>query len=446
MRVATEFIDGVPFKHQLPVKALCDAIAEIEVARTYTNGEYARLCKSIKEHNPFLEARYGKSLAEGSDARLASAITANKKLKPRARQTLEWCLKVPSLLDFAKPLSEPVPVYPKPKKSGGFRMIHNPGLLHRTSQDIVVRIMGAYHAPRPFQFTDRGVHAAIKQTKEAAIKGHVHVARLDIKDFYPSFDHEKLVAELPLRKEVVEHIVLGRCMEVVMDPESMKGSSAVSSLPHAPDILLMVARLGIPQGSACSPIVGGYCMSRLAWKPTKSVVLVNYVDDFLLLSKSPKLLDKAIGKLTDAVAKLPGGQFELKLKATRDASKGFDFLGHRLQFVDGKLTTSPMPGNVESFWNRVTPIETKLCNLVFAIGKAGKYDKDQALEYLAQLVAKLDGWLSAFRECDDAKSEVMFLIEEVSGWCTILGVTPDQVAKAIEPWMQPRPSDLTQAY
>ena len=54
-------------------------------------------------------------------------------------------------------------------------------------------------------------------------EGKVHVARLDIKEFYPSFVVEKLVTELPLPKEVVEHVVVGRHFEVVMDQEFHEG-------------------------------------------------------------------------------------------------------------------------------------------------------------------------------------------------------------------------------
>jgi hypothetical protein len=35
-------------------------------------------------------------------ARLASAITANKKLRPAKRQTLDKCLAVPTALDFSQ--------------------------------------------------------------------------------------------------------------------------------------------------------------------------------------------------------------------------------------------------------------------------------------------------------------------------------------------------------
>src|SRR3546814_10287185 len=71
--------------------------------------------------------------------------------------------------------------------------------------------------------------------------------------------------------------------------------------------LLCAARLGIPQGSACSPIVSDYCMSRIPWSPSSGIALVNYADDFFLLATSIPLLAAGGDMLIDAVSEIPGG-------------------------------------------------------------------------------------------------------------------------------------------
>jgi hypothetical protein len=438
--VPTVLIDSVPFKHGLFGPALSDAVVRIKTAKIITKSRTNDLLKSIKAADPVAAAHFRDELINGPDARLVSAIVANKKLRPDRRQTLEKCLLVPTLLDLSKPLTELVPVYPKAKKSGGVRMIHNFGLLHRTSQDMVSRVMGVYYKPRYFQFTERGVHAAVKSAKAALGAGHVHVARLDIENFYPSFDPEKLASELPLPQEVVDNVVLGRHMKVVMDQEQ-KVSHAGSSLPHTLNDLLLLARLGIPLGSASSPIVASHRVSQLMWLHRDGVTLVNYADDFLLLSSSVKLLDKAVGGLTAVVAKLPGGHFELILKATSDAMNGFDFLGHSIRIVAGKLITSPTEANTNHIWMKITEIDEQLSNLVYAVGKNGKYDKQKALTLLARMLAIVDGWSSAFSECDDPKQMVEPLICGVKEWAAKLEVSPDQIKQAIEPYMEYKPVD-----
>jgi len=43
--------------------------------------------------------------------------------------------------------------------------------------------------------------------------------------------------------------------------------------------------------------------------------------------------------------------------------------------------------------------DEQLSNLVYAVGKNGKYDKQKALTLLARMLAIVDGWSSAFSEC-----------------------------------------------
>ena len=226
-------------------------------------------------------------------------------------------------LDLSKPLKEPVQVWLK-NKTNGYRIIHNHGLKHRTAQDLVKRVMDVVFVPRPFQFTHLGIHAAIKQTKALINAGYVHAAHLDIKNFYGSFEPEKLLPELPLPKEVVEHAVVGRHMEVVWDQEHMKGKSLS---PH--HILQKEARLGIPQGSACSSIIGAYCTSRLPWITMADVAMLNYADDYLLLAKSSNARAKAIDELTEAVGSSPRRDIQTRTEGEGLGLARVLFLGSR---------------------------------------------------------------------------------------------------------------------
>lgn len=354
-------IDSVAIKHSLSGAALADAKKLISKSRFATNSWATVLRKSIKSGDDVDQAEARQWLMTSPEALLTSAIAANRKLRTAKRQTLERCLAVPQLLDFSGPLKEVVPVRPKAKKSGGCRMLHNHRLFHRTAQNAVVRVVGPYFTPRPFQYTQKGVHAAIRRGKTAIKTGHVCIARLDIKDFFPNFSAEALITELPLPWEVVEHVVVGRHMAVVMDQEKKHGQNGPLLLPHAHQALLLLARLGIPLGSGCSPIVGMFCVSRLVWLAMPGVILLNYADDFLLLALSPKILDEAIGKLTGAVADLPGGHFDLQLKVTGNVSKGFDFLGHHLSVVDGTLETRPSQANLEELYRKLNALEQKVC-------------------------------------------------------------------------------------
>jgi hypothetical protein len=129
------------------------------------------------------------------------------------------------------------------------------------------------------------------------------------------------------------------------------------------------------------------------------------------------------------------------LKATSDAMNGFDFLGHSIRIVAGKLITSPTEANTNHIWMKITEIDEQLSNLVYAVGKNGKYDKQKALTLLARMLAIVDGWSSAFSECDDPKQMVEPLICGVKEWAAKLEVSPDQIKQAIEPYMEYKPVD-----
>jgi hypothetical protein len=434
----TVSINDVPFKHGLSAPDLDSARKYISECQTKARHLRDELLKVVQAGDEAGQASATAALLTDPASRVAAAISANKKLKAGKRQTLERCLAVPSLLDFQAPLSEPVPVYPQPKKSGDPRMIHNPGLLHRTAQTIVQWIVGAYFVPRSFQYTHLGVPAAIKKVNALVKAGHVHAARLDIKDFFVSFDAEKLATELPLPKEVVDHAVVGRLMKVVMDQEKphgskIHGSPSTTELSPSLGCLLWKARLGIPQGSGCSPIVGMLVISRLAWTPMPGVMLINYADDFLLLAVTPQLLDEAIEQLTEAVQDLPGGHFTLKLSQNGPLKRGIGFLGHKLEFQDGQLKTSPSDSNVQELFNRADPLDERLGKALYTAGKPA--NETAAIESLAKLLALITGWEGAFRECDDPKRYVAPLrctLEEGMGK---LGLTEEQLKTHIEPSM-----------
>ena len=366
-----------------------------------------------------------------------SAIRANQKLPAKKRRPLEDCITVAHSLDLSKPLKEPVNVWLK-NKPKGYRIIHDHGLKHRTAQDLVKRVMDVVFVPRPFQFTHLGVQAAIKQTKALISAGYVHAAHLDIKNFYGSFELEKLLNELPLPKEVVEHAVAGRHMETTWDPERMKGKTLSPSL-SSHTVLQLEARLGIPQGSACSSIIDAYCMARLQWFPIADVVLLNYADDFLLLATSVAAREKAIDGLTEAVGNLPGGNFKLVVKEKSAAASGVTFLGHLLQTVGGKLTTWPREG-YNGPYRPLGKLDNRLGKCAFQpgalSGALGKFNKPEALLFLARYQAVVDGWRAAFSECDQVDRILENAYLNVTGWLGKIGATPADLNKAITPDME----------
>lgn len=436
---------NVPFRCDFTPADFAEICEHIELSRKTTKTWAKKLGEAIESKDYAAQLSAKTWLLESPEAILTSAIAANRKLKPHKRQSLERCLGMPGQLTFSKPFPEIVRVHAKSKKAAmlgepaAYRMLHDHGLMHRTAQHIVTALLGKYFFPKKYQFTHLGTQAAIKLAKSLIKEGFVYAARLDIVDFYRNFGADALIAGLPLPKGVVENAVIGRHMKVVMD-QGKKGETQTSHLsPHTIKHLLDQARQGIPMGSGSSPIVSMICVSRLAWTSMSNARLLNYADDFQILARDSKALEEAVGKLTEAISNLPGGHFQVVIKATGCAASGIEFLGHRLQVVKGELKTAPTDLNLNILYGKLNALDEKFAKVATGLGKI---DKPRATQCVAEQYALTKGWLSAFEECDEgakrwAELPLLKLFESLS----MIGVSFEQIAQATEPWMEYSPSD-----
>ena len=425
-------IDESEFWTELGPKGRRQALAQINAARRKEKLLHKALL-TAKAQDAKEAAIY--AILASQDCALASVVRVQKDLPARHRGTLEECLAAPAQLNLFGPIAEPVRVWAEPKSSGGFRPVCSFGPLHQARQDIVLQIIGRLYTPRSWQFTHRGVHKAIAAIKAAAPK-FVHVARLDITQFFPSFDG-KLGSELPLPKEVVDHVVLGRHL-VAVRKKANANDAFLLAIPLW--TLLQEASRGIPTGSSCSPIVAAFILARLSWQPSMIVVLVNYADDFLLLAESAEVLEEEIGKLKQAVAELPGGQFKLRTIAQGTLYEGVDFLGHRLRMRSGdKLSTTPTDSNSLLFDHKLHELESKLPT---GVSLASAKNKSKALQGLADFNGYGMGWLPAFSECDDIAEYRKFFAISVNQLAAYHGLTMAQI-KAVK---VPKPHDGASTY
>src|SRR5260370_24725631 len=68
----------------------------------------------------------------------------------------------------------------------------------------------------PRQFGTRGgVPGAIAQVAKAMKTGHFRAREIDINDFYPSFDGNKLVDLIPVPKRAIERVLLSEHLNIV---------------------------------------------------------------------------------------------------------------------------------------------------------------------------------------------------------------------------------------
>jgi hypothetical protein len=362
-------------------------------------------------------------IASDPRSRLWSAIRANCTLKPAKREPLEICLDVASKLDFSEPLAELVFVCPQKKNSEGYKAYCEFGLRHRTSQDIVLRIMEHYLVPHDFQHME--VPSAIEAAKFAIKTGCLYYAHLKISPFYESIEPEKLGPILPLSQGLTEHAVFGRHM-------NLKGKSLLHPSWIA---LLLQARRGLLYGSACSPIIGAFTLSRLWFSQGHPDFLVNLADDFLLFSESgDELLEAAIEELLEDIAKLPGGHFVPKIVAQGSVYEGINFLGHQLQFVNGTVKTTVSPAAVEATLSQWNELDRRINRKGFIIGRA----TPRAKKLLARMFSFAQGWRAEFKECDDVDEYYSSFIAQIEDYAKSLHVDLNEIIALVDESMKYR--------
>jgi hypothetical protein len=124
------------------------------------------------------------------------------------------------------------------------------------------------------------------------------------------------------------------------------------------------------------------------------LVLVDYADDFLLMGRSMKLLQKAGEVLVAAVGNLPGGQFELVCKHLGKAKAGFSFLDHQFVFGNNGVKISPTLKNQFHLWDRLLELDDQIWPYLYPVKLSKKDAFRLAVEGLARLLAFVQGWRS----------------------------------------------------
>lgn len=294
-------------------------------------------------------------------------------------------------IDVFAASDEPALISPKEKTSKtGYRVIFSFGTKQRVVQEVIGRVLNAQYRPRSFQTFDRGVPNTILRVLELASAGYVYAAHLDIRNCFPSFRRERLQEFLSLEDQVIENALTGQTM--VLEP-----SYPLGSYPHDTQHLIEAARRGLPQGASTSPVIAHTCIAGLDLADTHLEHSFNYEDDFFVLAKSEAELDQKIKALKAAVDNLPGGHFDLVLKAKGHLDDEIAVLGHMLSLLEGQAIAEPTEENIQRLAKKLADVEQRSGTYFNAKGVVNL----PALKQLpSDKLALLDGWMSAFKACE----------------------------------------------
>lgn len=165
----------------------------------------------------------------------------------------------------------------------------------------------------------RSCHAALREVDRLIKAGHTHVVDADLKGYFDSIPHQRLLAR------VEERISDGRILELIQAYLSQ-------------DIVRGVERWtptgGTPQGAVISPLLANLYLHPLdGLMHSKGYRMVRYADDFVVLCQTAEQAQAALAEVRTWIEDngLTLHPDKTRVGDCREDGQGFDFLGYRFE-------------------------------------------------------------------------------------------------------------------
>jgi RNA-directed DNA polymerase len=218
---------------------------------------------------------------------------------------------------------QPVRQVPIPKlgKPGEFRLLGIPTIYDRVCQQALLNRLEPIFEP-VFEEANFGYRRG-RSTKDALRKvwremhsGRVWIVDADLKDFFGSVSHEKLLALVAQREADGRELGLIQAM--------LKAGSCCEGQVSATE-------QGTPQGSGISPLLSNILLTPFDWEMrVRGHELTRYADDWVITCRTEA---EAQAALADAQRVLVQLDVQLHPQKTRivHIHRGFEFLGYKIK-------------------------------------------------------------------------------------------------------------------
>lgn len=281
-------------------------------------------------------------LLNADSVKLAATAEAIRKQRRRlpGKVTARDVVEAAFSLDMHRAPDEDVRLYPKRKSDTEFRPIHVFGVRNHARQVVfnwALEPRTRLDKTRQFAWCG-GRPAAARAVLQHIDQGARWACSLDIKSFFPSISREWVITHLPMPGEVTRETAIPS--EDHIRPEGC-GLSRAYWRPLSDLSLRIAAGRGMPQGSACSPLIAEFVVSQILSVLPPEVRVVNYADNFLLLANTREELEQAVQDLGGAVTHHPAGPFTLTRGPIRRVAQGAEFLGYRFESYRGRASAQP---------------------------------------------------------------------------------------------------------
>jgi RNA-directed DNA polymerase len=218
-----------------------------------------------------------------------------------------------------------------PKPDGTERPLGVPTVLDRLIQQALAQVLTPLYdggfSTHSYGFREgRSAHQAVREVEACWKEGRRHAVDCDLKSFFDTVNHERLMGRL--REKIRDRRVLGLIRRYLQAGVVM------------PDGTREATPQGVPQGGPLSPLLANIVLDPLDKElERRGHRFARYADDFLVMVKSAKAADRVMRSLTRYV------EGQLKLVVNRAKSKAAPlkqcaFLGFQIGAVGRAVWTA----------------------------------------------------------------------------------------------------------
>ena len=234
-------------------------------------------------------------------------------------------------------------------------------------RNVIEPIFEATFAQHSYGFRPgKGCKDALRRVDELLKKGYRYVVDADLKSYFDTIPHDKLM-EL-----VRERIADGRVLKLI---QSFLNQNIME------DMKLWKPTTGSPQGAVISPLLSNIYLNPLDHlMATRGIEMVRYADDFVILCQNKEDAEAALDLVKQWTMQVGLTLHPEKTKIADSAEDGFEFLGFR--FIQGRKW--PRKKSMQKLKDAIRS-RTRRCN-----GKSLK-------EIIGTLNPVLRGWFGYFK-------------------------------------------------
>jgi RNA-directed DNA polymerase len=259
------------------------------------------------------------------------------------------------------------------KAGGGQRPLGIPTVRDRVVQgalrEVIEPIFEKTFAQHSHGFRPkRGCKDALRQVDALLKGGRVFIVDADLKSYFDTIDHERLM------KLVEEHISDGHVLSLL---RLMLRQEVMDTLSQ------WTPEEGTPQGAVISPLLANIFLNPLDHlMAARGMKMVRYADDFVVMCQTREEAEEALEAIRawTEEASLTLHPEKTRLVDIREAGAGFEFLGYRFE----RDRRTPRKKSLEKFKDRVRELTPR------SHGHSLKYT-------IQKLNRTLRGWFEYFK-------------------------------------------------